>query len=904
MPSIEASLQLYDRFSNKLRSINRSMERTINLAQQLRGAMRQDIQINVRTGNAVAEVERLKRRVDSISGMRADIHIGINAAGAMSEVDRLRDRIRATGSSALNVIINASDVTSEIARIQAQIRSGFTAASIPISLDAADALRRATMMRSQIESRIGTIRAEVKIDVNAAAARSQLEAAIRSASAAGRIVEIPVRLDTARVLIQATLLRAQIMARIGTITAQIQIQMSTQLNSGLVNLRSSMDHLRLAVEELTRTIRSGVPPPGGGGGSGSVVGGLGNISGLLTSLIAMVGGGLLIRGTIGGAMEQQQQIDLFAARTGNAGHGQAIYDAISEQALKYGADVRGSLSGAQSFMSNTMNPEQLKQLNMLSMRLAKLNPYEGMEGASFSMKELMSGDYTSIVERFNMSRGLVRDSEARKAGMNGDVEGFIKGMDKLLNQVNMTQASLDKMLDSPAAKWTRILETFKFKFAESGRAALAALVPVFDRITAWMDSGAFDRFFGALSAGLAIFVQGIAWAMDMMAAGVQFVTAHWEIFAGLLGFISTVLLGAMIVRLWAMIPPILAQAAAWAIAYWPILLIAAAIGIAIYALYSLGYTTQEIVGTIVGMFYWMKVHFENVIIHLKNTWLAWTDFFHNFMINPVYAVKKLFYDLADNALTMFIEMAKGAEEFAGSMVESIGNGINKVLEGVNTMLDALSHIPGLENLSKVNFKVDTSKPNWLSGALYTLQAKLHANVPVNDDPRLKDSKPEPYKTGEDYADAFKLGYDKGYGAVDEIANMINGLNNPGTPYDPAAFANAGKMPAIPATADPKKAGGGSGPKAPKGPKKPNVGKVDSVGKINDTVDISSEDLKLLRELAEMQSIQNFVTLSPVTHITTGDIHSEMDVDEVIRKIENGMNESFESTARGAYGFGG
>ncbi|WP_348981617.1 hypothetical protein [Desulfitobacterium sp. LBE] len=45
------------------------------------------------------------------------------------------------------------------------------------------------------------------------------------------------------------------------------------------------------------------------------------------------------------------------------------------------------------------------------------------------MKELMSGDYTSIAERFNMSRTMLRNSAARKAGLEGDVEAFIKGMD-------------------------------------------------------------------------------------------------------------------------------------------------------------------------------------------------------------------------------------------------------------------------------------------------------------------------------------------------------------------------------------------------------------------------------------------------------------------------------------------
>ena len=53
-----------------------------------------------------------------------------------------------------------------------------------------------------------------------------------------------------------------------------------------------------------------------------------------------------------------------------------------------------------------------------------------------------------------------------------------------------------------------------------------------------------------------------------------------------------------------------------------------------------------------------------------------------------------------------------------------------------------------------------------------------------------------------------------------------------------------------------------------------IDKVGEVGKIRDTVDISSEDLKTMRELAEMKNIQNFVTLTPA--FSFGDMHVKQD----------------------------
>jgi len=80
----------------------------------------------------------------------------------------------------------------------------------------------------------------------------------------------------------------------------------------------------------------------------------------------------------------------------------------------------------------------------------------------------------------------------------------------------------------------------------------------------------------------------------------------------------------------------------------------------------------------------------------------------------------------------------------------------------------------------------------------------------------------------------------------------------------------------------------------------NINKVNEVGQINETVDISSEDLKIMRDLAEMNAIQNFVTLTPTVQVTTGPITKEADVNEVIRLIEGAMQTEIESSAKGAF----
>ncbi|RXZ77246.1 hypothetical protein EBB07_33785 [Paenibacillaceae bacterium] len=77
-----------------------------------------------------------------------------------------------------------------------------------------------------------------------------------------------------------------------------------------------------------------------------------------------------------------------------------------------------------------------------------------------------------------------------------------------------------------------------------------------------------------------------------------------------------------------------------------------------------------------------------------------------------------------------------------------------------------------------------------------------------------------------------------------------------------------------------------------------IDKVKKVGKIEDKVDISSEDLKVMRDLAEMKTIQNFVTLTPTVQVTTGDINNGTDLDTLLNGIEERMANEIESSAKG------
>lgn len=78
-----------------------------------------------------------------------------------------------------------------------------------------------------------------------------------------------------------------------------------------------------------------------------------------------------------------------------------------------------------------------------------------------------------------------------------------------------------------------------------------------------------------------------------------------------------------------------------------------------------------------------------------------------------------------------------------------------------------------------------------------------------------------------------------------------------------------------------------------------VENVVSVGSVEDEVNIAEEDLKFMRDVAEMRYVQNFVTLTPTVAVDAK-ISEKVDLDEVTSRIESRMETEFEAAAEGVF----
>ncbi|MGG1444335.1 hypothetical protein ABE354_20210 [Brevibacillus laterosporus] len=570
--------------------------------------------------------------------------------------------------------------------------------------------------------------------------------------------------------------------------------------------------------------------------------------------------------TIGEAMKQQNYLDMFKARTGNHTLGTRMFEEFKADALRAGADVAEYMQGALGNISVTTDIGQLKDLNMMAKQLAAFdNTGQGVQGAFFSLKEALSGDIVSLSERFNIGKQDIRDFKIDELGKKGDVQGFIKAFKLLLDKQNMGKKAFEEMLNSPLKQWEIMLNRMKSMFADAGKGAVTALMPIINTLNKAFESEKFMSFFVLLSKGLTIVATGLSYVVDGALWLWSVVDRYYPEILAFFLILSTAYLPALLVKigslttaLWGMVAPVLASGVAWSIAHWPIVLVAIAIVSLIGTLRYFGVTTEEVVGFAVGLFYTFFTSVYNGIAFLWNRVLAFAEFFVNVFIDPVYAVQKLFYDMAVLFGSHMYNMSRAAEDFAGNFMKAILRSINKTLEGFNWLAQKTNEMFGTDFQGAKLF--DENNIHAVSNNIKSMMDMIER--PTTDRNVVDLSK---YRMAEkNLNQAFGEGYYKGF-------NLTTKTN---TPFNPNINGKVN-----------------------------SIGRVDEVGKVKGKVDISSEDLKVMRELAEMKNIQNFVTLTPTVQVKTGDINKGADIDTIVAKITQSLEEEISNSAQGVYGLG-
>ena len=347
---------------------------------------------------------------------------------------------------------------------------------------------------------------------------------------------------------------------------------------------------------------------------------------------------------------------------------------------------------------------------------------------------------------------------------------------------------------------------------------------------------------------LALIGQGAQWIYDNWS---MIAPVFWGLAAAALGY--AVALGIQTAATW--IANGAAQAFFTTLLTNPLFWIALAIGVVVAAIYKWVQSVGGLkvawlicVNAVLTAWDWVKIGFMTGVYFVMNLWNRLQLAFYTASVN----IQNFMGDMKAGVLTILQNMVNGA------------------IDIINGFINTLNKIPGvsIDAIEKVTFGTTAQMEN--DAAKQARAADLAAyQDQINSQIAERDSALSAMKAEARAATAQREA--EIAAAKAESAAAGNGSTEP----DWSAYANT----------DPGDIG--------------NVDRVGSVGSIDEDVNIADEDLKFLRDVAEMRYVQNFVTLTPTVAVDAK-ISEKVDVDEVVDKIERRLETEFEAAAEGVY----
>ncbi|MFG1730233.1 hypothetical protein [Paenibacillus sp. 843] len=542
------------------------------------------------------------------------------------------------------------------------------------------------------------------------------------------------------------------------------------------------------------------------------------------------------------AAKQQNLENVIQSKIGDPEVGSAMFEKFKQDALKSGADVNKTLGNSISFMNMTKNSDEISTLNGFAERLSKLSSTGKSSGdAAAAIMSAMQGDTSSLAKEFKIPETNIKQFSKEVASSKGNFGAFLASMDQLLQKSGMTEEALQKMMDSPVSQWQKMLGYVNNSFIQIGSGALESIIPILDIINSAFESGAFEPFFSILNSGLSLLAQGFLWIAEMIPPAWEFIKATIAGVGNTIWNLITIFMGLL---------PVIALVGVFFAMLNAGLIMGRISAYAFAAAQSVMATITNIAAGAMRIF--NMVVKANPLMLLISLVIAAMAAFGAWKVVTL-GLKQIF----SNVFGFIVDLAQNT-------VNTVISVINGIIKGVNAVAGFFGKVLGVDTkqIAEIEYKADFTN--------------------------FKDTG---QKAIEDFSmDTFKDSFmpDKKIGKDNE--DLLKQYNNGKTGYDVTVpkTTPTPSMPAMPAM-----------PTAPI-PVAPAGGSIDSIGKVDNSVDVASEDLKVMRDLAEVNAISNMITLTPTVQMTTGDINSGADLDTIMSRINRTLEEQFVSSAEGVY----
>ena len=222
------------------------------------------------------------------------------------------------------------------------------------------------------------------------------------------------------------------------------------------------------------------------------------VGALSAGVLTAAGAYKTLQATVGEAMKMEQSQVVIGAMFDDKKLSKQYQDMMNKFAIKSPVlNTQDMYDNSKSFISQSKDIKQLEKMWNLTERLVAVDSKQGVEGAVLAMKELMSGDSQSMVERFEMPRKALNDIK------NLPLNEQLAALDKLYNKMGMTNKLVTSMGSTSLGYINQIKEALAGKFRSVGFEALKSLKPIIVDIKNAVSDGALNGFFNSMGRAFA-----------------------------------------------------------------------------------------------------------------------------------------------------------------------------------------------------------------------------------------------------------------------------------------------------------------------------------------------------------------------------------------------------------------
>lgn len=576
----------------------------------------------------------------------------------------------------------------------------------------------------------------------------------------------------------------------------------------------------------------------------------------------------------------QNMIYLSAERA--RGSYQATADAVSKLGLMAG-DAFSSSEEIIAFMEQVN-----KQFTIAGTEAA------GIDAAMLQLTQAMGSgvlrgeEYNSILEQApNIIQAIADYMEVPK--------GQLKDMAaEGQSTADIVKAAMFAAADETNAKFESMPKTFNQIWTSFQNTALMAFQPVLERLNEIANSEAFDTFVNNAISALST-VAGVALEIfDLLVGVAGVVSDNWSWLSPIIYGVTAALIAyytalgiyngiqlisngikaaaafAEQVHAASLAMEAGATFAATAAQYgfnaallacpitWIIILIIALIALfyaAVAAVNKFAGTSVSATGIICGVFMVAAAFIGNLFVTLINfvidifvvLWnfiAAFANFFANVFTDPVGAIARLFFDLVDTILSLLQSLASAIDTIFGS---NLAGAVSGWRDSLGSWVDS-TFGQGEEIMAKVNaqdYHLDRFEYSGAWDAGYNFGAGIDESISNFDPSSLFDTN---VPGASDYAD---------------LSNYGSGLGGIGSGVDDIA---------------------------------------DNTGSIKDSLDITEEDLKYLRDIAEQEAINRFTTAEISIDMSgmQNTVNNNGDLDGFVSGLTDAVNEAVDIISEGVH----